>query len=236
MRRFVVVLCWLGFTPFAAFALGLGDIELESALNQPFSAQIPLESYEEDDLKSLQVGLASADTFDRYGLDLPAWMKGFEFAVSTDGAQPVVTVTSQRPVAEPFVTILLDIKWSSGRLLREYTVLLDPPLFEPAPVQPAVAPAEAAPEQSAAGSASAGTVARPAPVTTAPIAEPEPVPKPKALVEPLPPSEGSEPPPASPEDRFAHAILGLGGRKLKPPATAPSSAPRSPPSPSAGAP
>lgn len=196
MRRFLVFLCWLGFAPLSASALGLGDIELDSALNQPFAAQIPVESFEQDDLNSLRVSLASADTFERYGLDLPLWMQGFEFAIDTDGAAPVVRISSQRPVAEPFVTLLLDIKWSSGRLLREYTVLLDPPLFEPTPVQPAVAPAEAAPEQPVARSDSAGTVSRPAPVV-----EPAPV----AVAEPAP---VAAPAPAQPESAAADPVTG----------------------------
>jgi len=183
MRRFVVVLCWLVFTPLTASALGLGSIELQSTLNQPFSAEIPLESYEEADLNSLRVGLASADTFERYGLDLPTWMQSFEFSVTTDTGTPIVNISSQRPVAEPFVTLLLDIKWSSGRLLREYTVLLDPPLFEAAPAQATVAPAETAPEQPAVPSESAGTVSRPG--------APQPAPEPVVTATPAPDMAGT---------------------------------------------
>jgi pilus assembly protein FimV len=130
------------FVPLNVAALGVGDIVLESALNQPFSAEIPFESYVESDFDGLSVQLASDDTFKRYGLDLPRYLKDFDFTVA-DGAagRPVIRVTSARPVAEPFVTLLLDIKWASGRLLREYTVLLDPPVFEGP--GPASAPATA---------------------------------------------------------------------------------------------
>ncbi|MBT8421938.1 MAG: LysM peptidoglycan-binding domain-containing protein, partial [Gammaproteobacteria bacterium] len=175
---------------------------MESALNQPFSAEIPFESYEQDDLKSLQVGLASADTFERYGLDLPVWMQDFEFAVNTADGVPVVSITSARPVAEPFVTLLLDIKWSSGRLLREYTVLLDPPLFEPAPVQATVTPAETAPAQSVVSSESAGVVTRsPAPPAPSPapqqpvVQQPTPVPTPEPAPAPAPSRPVAEPAP-----------------------------------------
>ena len=132
----------LGFGPVAAFALGLGDISLDSALNEPFSAEIPLESVDAAELAELKVSLASTDTFERYGLDRPAFLGDFRFAVAENSnGVPVISLSSLQPVSEPFVTLLLDVRWSSGRLLREYTVLLDPPLFENTVVQPAVQPA-----------------------------------------------------------------------------------------------
>ena len=136
-------LIFLILVPFLASALGLGDISLNSALNEPFSAEIPLESVQPSDLDELTVELASADTFDRYGLDRPAFLSDFRFAVAENqNGKPVLSLSSRTPVAEPFVTMLLDVRWSSGRLLREYTVLLDPPLFEANVVQPATTPAQ----------------------------------------------------------------------------------------------
>ena len=133
----------LGFGPVAAFALGLGDISLDSALNQPFSAEIPLESVDAAELAELKVSLASTDTFERYGLDRPAFLGDFRFTVAENSnGVPVISLSSLQPVSEPFVTLLLDVRWSSGRLLREYTVLLDPPLFENTVVEPAVQPAK----------------------------------------------------------------------------------------------
>lgn len=211
MRRSVVAVCCLGFFPFTASALGLGDIALVSGLNEPFYAEIPVESFSATELTELEVGLASRETFDRYGLELPLWMRDFNFAVVDEGA-PVIRVTSLRPVAEPFVTLLLDIRWGSGRLLREYTVLLDPPLFESVPVQPAVAPA-----QTGAGEpdATAGAVSRTAPSepvaapAVAPVAEPvavAPAPAPVAA-SPQPAAEPATKPaqPASPPAPVAAA-------------------------------
>ncbi len=180
MRRSMAVFCWLVVFPLTASALGLGDISLNSALNQPFAAQIPVESYSDTDLKDLKVALASEATFDRYGLDKPRFLQDFRFSVTQSaGGAPVIQVRSERPVSEPFVTLLLDIRWASGRLLREYTVLLDPPLFESEPVQaaaaaPAVSRADATPAQTD----SSGAVVRstaPAPVR-APAATPAPAP------------------------------------------------------------
>jgi len=174
----MAVFCWLVIFPFTASALGLGDISLNSALNQPFSAEIPVDSYEDSDLKDLKVSLASDATFKRYGLDLPIFLQDFEFAVAQNSAgDPVVRVSSLRPVSEPFVTLLLDIKWSSGRLLREYTVLLDPPLFESEPVQTSVTtPATSQPETVVEESASSGEVMRSAPAVSAPAVSSAPAP------------------------------------------------------------
>jgi len=121
-------------SPGALYALGLGEIKLNSALNQPFDAEIELVSAAQEDLAALRASLASGDTFQRYGLDKPAYLSDFTFRVVSSGGRDVLKVTSPRPVTEPFVTLLVEANWPRGRLLREYTVLLDPPVFAPAPV------------------------------------------------------------------------------------------------------
>jgi pilus assembly protein FimV len=128
-------------SPGALYALGLGEIKLNSALNQPFDAEIELVSATQEDLGALRAALASNDTFSRYGLDRPAYLSDFAFRVAKDASgRDVLKITSPRPVTEPFVTLLVEANWPRGRLLREYTVLLDPPVFAPAPAaQAAVA-------------------------------------------------------------------------------------------------
>jgi pilus assembly protein FimV len=167
MRLYTAAASLIGLflVPFTVSALGLGDISLSSALNEPFSAEIPVESAQQADLDSLTVELASADTFDRYGLDRPAFLGDIRFEViETANGQAALSLSSDAPVAEPFVTILLDVRWSSGRLLREYTVLLDPPLFEANVVQSAATPAQIAVTTS---SPAVGEVTRsPEPVVT----------------------------------------------------------------------
>ncbi len=120
-------------SPSALYALGLGEIHLHSALNQPFDADIDLVSAQDDDLAALRASLAPNDVFARYGLDKPAYLADFSFKVvrGSDG-RSYLKVTSPRPVTEPFVTMLVAADWPRGRLLREYTVLLDPPVFAPA--------------------------------------------------------------------------------------------------------
>ncbi|MGB5347743.1 MAG: hypothetical protein WBN23_16375, partial [Woeseia sp.] len=128
------------------WALGLGDIRLDSALNEPLRAEIALLSATQEELDNLRISLASTETFERYGIDRPLFLTGLQFRVQGTGANSTVRITSQQPITEPFVTFLVEAVWSRGRLLREYTVLLDPPTFAPPPSAP-VAEAVAAPRQ-----------------------------------------------------------------------------------------
>ncbi|MDH4164917.1 MAG: hypothetical protein OEY13_10815 [Gammaproteobacteria bacterium] len=151
--------------PGALCALGLGEIKLNSALNQPFDAEIELVSPTQEDLGALRAALASNETFVRYGLDRPAYLADFNFRVAkgADG-RDVLRVTSPRPVTEPFVTLLVEANWPRGRLLREYTVLLDPPVYAPGPV--AGGPVAAAPRVSSGGATSTRSAAPVADMTT----------------------------------------------------------------------
>ena len=135
----VLVLAML-LAPQAAMALGLGDIRLGSALNEPLSAEIDLVAATPDELSALQAQLASRELFQRYGLERPAYLDTLEFQVGRgqDG-RSVLLVRSRESISEPFVSFLVDVTWPRGRLLREYTVLLDPPVFTPAAQEPAAA-------------------------------------------------------------------------------------------------
>jgi pilus assembly protein FimV len=126
--------------PSAAFALGLGDVHLLSPLNAPLNAEIELVDVAPDEANTVSAQLASRDTFARYGLDWPAFLSGVQVHAeqTTDGRQ-VVRLKSTDPISEPFVTLLVEVNWSHGRLVREYTMLLDPPVY--APAQPAAASA-----------------------------------------------------------------------------------------------
>jgi pilus assembly protein FimV len=153
-------------SPSALYALGLGEIRLNSALNQPFDAEIELVSAAQEDLAALRASLASSETFMRYGLDKPAYLGEFTFRVARANGRDVLRITSPRPVSEPFVTLLVEASWPRGRLLREYTVLLDPPVFSPAPVDseaPVSAPRASAPAPAATPVESRATSPGPAP-------------------------------------------------------------------------
>jgi pilus assembly protein FimV len=127
--------------PSAAFALGLGDIRLLSPLGQPLKARIGLLDATPGALQSLNVHLASQDTFTRYGLAWPQFLSGVHMKVvrRADGRE-VVEVSSDQPVTDPVVTLIVEANWDRGRLYREYTVLLNPPMYVPHQSQAAAAP------------------------------------------------------------------------------------------------
>ncbi len=118
--------------PSAAFALGLGDIRLLSPLDQPLKAQIELLDATPDALQNLQVQLASQDTFARYGLSWPQFLSGVHVkTVHTADGREVVELSSDQPITDPVLTLLVEANWDRGHLIREYTVLLDPPVYVP---------------------------------------------------------------------------------------------------------
>ncbi|HEX5766197.1 MAG TPA: FimV/HubP family polar landmark protein, partial [Woeseiaceae bacterium] len=151
------------------WALGLGDIRLSSALNEPLRAEIQLLSATPEELSNLKVELAPAATFDRYGIERPLFLTRLQFSVQQAGPNgpSTVRITSSEPLTEPFVTFLVEATWSSGRLLREYTVLLDPPTFAPPPTSQS---SQAVTAPSRAAQADSGRIERPAPQAAQPAA------------------------------------------------------------------
>lgn len=112
-------------------AFGLGEITLKSYLNQPFVAEIEL--MEVGDLTPDEIipKLASPKDFANVGLQLDFFLTQLQFEVVFDekSGRNYVVITSNDPVTEPFLNFLLEFLWPEGRLLREYTVLLDPPTY-----------------------------------------------------------------------------------------------------------
>ena len=161
-------------TPAAAMALGLGEIRLGSSLNEPLSAEIDLVAATPEELAALDAHLASPEVFARYGLDRPAFLSTLEFTVGhgKDG-RSVLLVHSREAISEPFVSFLIDVNWPRGRLLREYTVLLDPPAMLAPGDSPAAAP-----------------IAAP---TTTPTATPNPPPAEPAAPAPAPAPQAAAP-------------------------------------------
>lgn len=142
-------------------AAGLGKMTVRSALGQPLHAEIELLSVSKDELATLTPRLASAEAFRQARIDRSEVLSGLRFSVvERPSGQPIIWVTSSTPIHEPFVDLLVELSWASGRLLREYTVLLDPP--SEAKPAPAVTPARVAPVAEAKPAAPA-RVAPPAP-------------------------------------------------------------------------
>ncbi|MCF6354066.1 MAG: hypothetical protein L3J26_03025 [Candidatus Polarisedimenticolaceae bacterium] len=126
--------------PGGAFALGLGEIHLKSALNQTFDAKIDLLSVKADELDGVKVTLATQEAFERAGVDRLFILTKLRYEPDlNEEGKPVIHVTSRQAIREPFLNFLIEVNWAKGRLIREYTVLLDPPVTldrKPAPVAP----------------------------------------------------------------------------------------------------
>lgn len=194
--------------PCTALALGLGEIEARSALNERFDARIPLVSATPEELETLEVMLASREAFERYGISRPFELQSLRFEIVTDGAAaPYVQISSREPIREPFLTFLVEADWASGRLLREYTVLLDPPVFDEQAQPPAAQAPAAAPADTRTETRTTGTV-----LQTAPQPEARPPAEPGAYPD--------TPPYTAPEGTYGRIKRGetLSGiaRKLKP--------------------
>jgi pilus assembly protein FimV len=121
--------------PTNSFALGLGEIEVNSFLNQPLSAEIEVISARPGEIDDLLVSLASREAFTRAGLARTRNLSELRFSVkkSEDGERAVILVTTRGSVKEPFLNFLIEADWSKGRVLREFTVLLDPPFYADQP-------------------------------------------------------------------------------------------------------
>src|ERR1700740_2462849 len=139
-RRSSRALALLLALPSAAFALGLGDIHLLSPLNSPLNAEIELTDVAPDEVNTVHAQLASREMFARYGLDWPAYLSGVQVrTVRTPDGQQLIKLKSNDPISDPFITLLVEVNWVHGHVVREYTMLLDPPVYTPA--QPSVAEA-----------------------------------------------------------------------------------------------
>ena len=129
-------------------AMGMGEIEVNTALNEPLDAKIKLFSATSDELKNLNVSLASRDAFERVGIDRLPILRELEFELVSSGVgAPYIKVISNKAIKEPFLDFIMTINWSSGQMMREYTLLLDPPVFEKEPQVGRVSAATTQPAQ-----------------------------------------------------------------------------------------
>jgi pilus assembly protein FimV len=128
-------------SPLAAGAAGLGRLSVMSAPGQPFRAEIDLVAVKKEEKSSLSARLASQEIFRQANVDYLPLLSTFKATVETrpDGL-PYVRIVSSQPIAEPLLNILIELNWSSGRLLREYTVVLAQPEHDANPLNPPVKP------------------------------------------------------------------------------------------------
>ena len=206
-RKLAVILAaaMMVLMPMAAHALGFGNLTLHSALNEQLDADIELLSPTEDDLANIKVKLASTSAFERAGIERTALLTELRFKVKElDNGNYVVHLTTRIPVREPFMNFLLELEWQNGRMLREYTMLLDPPGIakkQPTMVEAPVAAPEVVPEPTPVAApfaeAEPEVVAEPeliqpeaAPVDAMPLPEPAAEPE---IVQPEPVQAEAEP-------------------------------------------
>ncbi len=122
-----------------ASALGLGDLTLDSALNQPFRAEIPLRDVGELDVAEIKIALADDSAFERAGVERSQFLSSLQFQVELQsGGNGRIIVTTAKTVQEPYLDFILEVRWPNGKMNREYTVLLDLPVFAPASPAPTV--------------------------------------------------------------------------------------------------
>ena len=172
-----------------ASALGLGRVNVQSVLGETLRAEIEVTSLNAEEASSLRVSLASPEAFKASGVEYNSVLAGATIALQrrADG-RPVLVLTSDKVVQEPFVDVIVDFAWSTGHLTRSYTLLIDPPGRNTAaqPGTTATAPVFASPPPAprAAAPAPAPQVALAPP--PAPVQAPAPAPRAKATPAPKP--------------------------------------------------
>ncbi|WP_442953302.1 type IV pilus assembly protein FimV [Paucibacter sp. XJ19-41] len=119
----------------SAWSLGLGKLTVQSSLGETLKAEIDVSSLTAEEAGTLKVRIAPPDSYRATGVEYNAVLTGTQVQLErrSDG-RPVLRINSDRAVQEPFVDVILELTWSSGRLVREYTLLFDPPnLARPSP-------------------------------------------------------------------------------------------------------
>jgi len=134
----IFILLFFLFLSTHTFALGIGGIKLNSTLDQPLDANIELLGVSSDELPEIEIKLASIAIYERMGIERNTLIEQLVFKVQEqDDGKHVIHISTNRSVTEPFLNFLIEVNWRNGRLLREFTVLLDPPVLleeEAAPV------------------------------------------------------------------------------------------------------
>jgi pilus assembly protein FimV len=199
--------------PLLAQAAGLGRLTVESFLGQPLRAEIEIVSLQPGEEDSLEARLASGNAFAQAGIEFNPALGTITFELDKRDGRPFIRVSTRQPVNEPFIDLLVELRWATGLFVREYTVLLDPPGYEgpkvrpmaaePAMVAPAAEPTPSPPAPPAQPAAAAPALAaepvparsaQETPMASVPTAESRPEPEPAA-----PPAEEAKPATAQPE-------------------------------------
>lgn len=211
-----VLLCTSLSVTGEAQALALGRIVVQSALGEPLRAEIDVPEITAEEAASLRVGVAPVDAFRAAGMDINPALGELQVSLQRrpDGRQ-YLRLTSPRPVSEPFMDMILEANWASGRIVRDYTLLFDPPNLRQAAAAP-LAPAVSAPVAPAAQAPAA--VQAPARAAPPPVASTAPAPTPRAEAPAPRPPRPVQPPRPAPERTAAPApapVAAEGGQQQR---------------------
>lgn len=194
----VTLLGTIALAPLSAWSLSLGSMRVQSALGEPLRAQLSLGQLTAEELSSIIAGFAPAALYQAAGIVANPILDSVQISVDTSlPSNVVVNLTSSSPISEPFLDLLLEIKWASGKVVRDYTLLFNPPTAAtmttepvvaapPAVTNPAVAlPVEAVPATNTAVGTVVDAVPQAPAAQAAPVAAAEPIaPAPAAVAEP----------------------------------------------------
>jgi pilus assembly protein FimV len=182
----------LGLASLEVDAAGLGRLSVQSGLGQPLKAELEVTSVGRDEAPTLAVRLAPLSAFRAANLEFNPALTNVRFALDRrpDGNY-VVRISSAQPVNEPYLDMMVELTWATGRVIREYTVLLDPPSLKTtpdivAPATPVAPPAAVATAPVAPTPRAAAPAPAPSPVAAAPAPAPTPAPTPRAAPSPAP--------------------------------------------------
>ena len=174
----------------AAHAAGLGRLTVLSTLGEPLSAEIEIVSLQPGEDEGLTARLAAAEVFAQAGIDVNPALNSVRITIERRDKRPYLRVTSRDAISEPFLDLMIELQWPSGRLVREYTFLLDPPEYRSRRQAIAAAPPPPAPQAPAEKPAPAPAAEEPKPAAEAPPAaaaapaiEAAPIPAPAATPE-----------------------------------------------------
>lgn len=130
VKQISLAVC-LAFIPLYGFAAGLGKLNMNSGLGEPLSAEVELLSVTPEELTTLEARIAPEEAYDVQGISRLGIHNNIkvELAKNINGS-PVLKLRSSQPVSDPYLDVLIQVDWATGRLMREYTVLLDPPGYK----------------------------------------------------------------------------------------------------------
>lgn len=123
MPRFLLA----GLLNAPVWAVGLGELTVQSYLNEPLRGEVTLIDVESIEISDLRVDLASEDEFRRVGAERVVWLTQLRFEVRAQGTEKRILLTTEAPLREPYLDFVMALRWPQGRLLRDYTALIDLP-------------------------------------------------------------------------------------------------------------